>query len=490
MSGTKHPAPSDPSEQSDEIQMAPVASKPAANLETPVPNKSRRWVFILPVAIGLLLFFILNRNAKELEPIEAGEVAHVLRVIEATRMDVAPRAIGYGTSMPGQIWQAVAEVRGRVTEIHPDLASGAFIKKDTVLVKIDERDYELALAANRATIEQIKAQQSELSVQETNTRALLKIEECSLKLAEEALKRKRSLLEEGIVAPDEVDTEERTVLTQRQTVQSLKNTLALIPSQQQSLEANLKSSQAQLAQTQRDLERVIIKAPFDCRLGKVTLEEAQFIAAGQVLFEAYSVMVTEVEARFPPEQLRPILSGIDLAKISSPETSAMDRLRETINVSARVRISGFPDLEPWPARFDRVRESVDPQTRTIGIVVAVDEPYKKAIPGRRPPLTKDLFCEVELQATKKIITIVIPRSALRGRAIYMLSKEGRLQKREVTPGFDQGTFVTIKSGIEPGEIVVVSDPVPAIEGMLVDPIVDDVLMSQLRIEASGDGDLK
>jgi hypothetical protein len=71
-----------------------------------------------------------------------------------------------------------------------------------------------------------------------------------------------------------------------------------------------------------------------------------------------------------------------------------------------------------------------------------------------------------------------------------LTKESRLEKREVIPGFYQGTFVTIESGIEPGEMVVVSDPVPAIEGMLIDPVLDERLMSLLMLEAGGEGELK
>jgi RND family efflux transporter MFP subunit len=470
--------------------MATAASDPVNLSERKAKSLFRRWVFIVPVALSLAVAYFLNQNAGKPEPVDTQEIARVLRVIEAKKITVAPRAIGYGISMPGQIWQAVAEVRGKIVKIHPDLASGAIIKKDTVLLEIDKRDYELALAVNSSAIEQIKAQLSELSAQEDTTKASLRIEERSLQLAEDALKRKQGLLAQNAIAPDLVEAEERAVLAQRQSVQSLKNTLTLMPFQRQALEANLKSTEAQLAQTRRDLERVTIKAPFYCRLGTVTLEEDQFVAAGQVLFEAYSLKVIEIEARFPPERLRPILTRMKFNTEMPQEVSAMATMRDIFNVSAKVRISGFKELEPWPARFDRVRESVDQQTRTIGIVVAIDEPYKMVIPGRRPLLTKDLFCEVELKAADSTSAIVIPDSAIIGRTVYVLTKESRLEKREVITGFSQGSFVTIESGIRPGEMVVVSDPVPAIEGMLVDPVLDKRLMSRLMIEAGGEGDLK
>ena len=487
---TKGLKPPGPSEARDEAQMAPIESKPAVESQPPAPKISPRFAFLIPVAIGALVFFLLNQTAKKPEPVEVSEVVRVLRVIEARQMDVVPRVIGYGTAQPGQIWQAVAEVRGRILETHPDLASGAVIEKGTVLVTLDERDYELALAANLASIEQIKAQQAELAAQEINAKASLEIEERSLELAEESLKRRQNLAAQDAIARDVVAAEERTVLAQRQSVQSLRNTLVLIPSQQEGLKANLKSAEAQWEQTRRDLERVIIKAPFACRLGKVTLEKDQFVAAGQVLFEAYGVMVTEVEAPFPPERLGPFLSRIKPGTNRVEEASAMEILRDMIKVSAEVRVSGFPQLDPWPARFDRFRESVDPQTRTIGIVVAVDKAHEMVIPGRRPPLTKDMFCEVELKATEPIRTIVLPQSALSGQAVYVVTQENRLQKREISPGFRQGTFVTIESGLEPSERVLVAEPIPAIEGMLIEPVVDDELMERLKAEARGEGDLK
>jgi len=449
------------------------------------PKPTRRWTFLPVAAVGVLVFALMNRSGDGVGPTKVGEAARVLRVVEAKTTEVSPRAIGHGTSRPGQVWQAVAEVRGRIVEIHPDLASGAFIEKGAVLVRLDSLDYELAVASSRAAIEQLEAQKSELDAQEASTKASLEIEERSLQLAEDAFQRKRNLLERGAVSSDLVDAEERTLLAQRQNVQSLKNTLALIPAQRQSLEANINASRAQLARSERDLERVEVTAPFDCRLGPVALEPDQYLAAGQFLFEAFSTSSAEVEAQFTAQQLRPILSQFDFNGSTVRQSPAMDSLRTLIDVWASVRISGFADGEAWPARFDRIREAVDSQTRTIGIVVTVDDPYAKAIPGRRPPLTKGLFCEVELRTTKTIPAIVVPRSSLVGDFVYVLDEENRLEKRNVSRGFSQAGFVTIDSGIEPGDRVVVSEPVPAIEGMLVDPVIDTALMTCLQREALG-----
>src|SRR6056297_3797100 len=40
----------------------------------------------------------------------------------------------------------------------------------------------------------------------------------------------------------------------------------------------------------------------------------------------------------------------------------------------------------WEGRVTRMREQLDPRTRTIPLEVAVDTPCEKALPGKRPPL--------------------------------------------------------------------------------------------------------
>ena len=49
--------------------------------------------------------------------------------------------------------------------------------------------------------------------------------------------------------------------------------------------------------------------------------------------------------------------------------------------------------------------------------------------------------------------------------------------------FDQRNFVCLEQGVDEGETIVVSDLIPAIEGMLLDPVLDEKLGRELLIEA-------
>ena len=65
--------------------------------------------------------------------------------------------------------------------------------------------------------------------------------------------------------------------------------------------------------------------------------------------------------------------------------------------------------------------------------------------------------------------IVIPRSAIREGHVYIADSENRLRMRKVDVLVEQEAVAVIEKGLAAGEKLVVSDVVPAIEGMLLNP---------------------
>jgi RND family efflux transporter MFP subunit len=288
------------------------------------------------------------------------------------------------------------------------------------------------------------------------------------------------------VAAADVDAKEREVLTQRQSVQNLENSMNLVPAERKSLQAAIAVKQTSLKQAEIDLEKTTISAPFDCRLGELSIEVGQFLTAGETLFEALSTAVTEIDAQVAPHEARKLIDSATTPSL--PEVVNAEAIRERasqLGVTIRLR-SGDVSAE-WKGRFERLREELDTQTRMLGIVVAVDKPYEKVIPGRRPALLRGMFCEVELRGKVREGRIVIPRSSLHDGHVYVLNAEKRLHRRPVEIDFAQANFVCLRSGLNSGDTVVVSDPTPAIEGMLVDPVEDVELLQTLIREASGEG---
>ena len=445
---------------------------------------NRRTAIALPILAGIAILWFMKGKRTDPVALPLQEVARTLRVIEVPQVALVPRVVGYGVAQAADRWLAVAQVKGRIVQVHPELKAGSILRANEEVLQIDPTEYEIRIAQLQAEIAEIKSQQARLTAEEENLRASLKIEEDSLSLAERDLTRLQSLRAGNTVTASEVESKEREVLKQRQSVQNITNSLNTLPAESESLAATLAAKQATLKLAQLDLDYTKIKAPFDCRVGDLALEVGQFLSVGQSLFEAYGIDVTEVEAQFPINQARTLLNPADA--IQDANQLSMERMRRIFDVDVEVRLESGDFIVTWPARFDRVREQLDLQTRTVRIVVAVDKPYENIIPGQRPPLSPGMFCEVELRAKPRTGQVVIPRTAIQNNKVYLLNKENRLEIRNVELAFSQGGLACLKTGLTPGERLIVSDPTPAVEGMLVEPVEDAKALQALLAESTGE----
>ena len=444
---------------------------------------ARKILVLLLVALGGLAALILMKPREAPKRVPLEERVTPVRVVEAPSVAVAPRVLGYGNVKPGRVWEAVGQVGGAVVYRHPELRKGAILRKGTELLRIDPADYRLSVAQIEANIRSVEAQVRVLDVRARNTEGSLAIEERRLDLGRKQLERKRELLRRGAISRSEVEQEERSVLAGEQAVQNLRNAMKLLPAERSVQEAARDRLKAQLEMARRDLGRTSIVAPFTCRIAAVHVELSQFAARGQVLVEADGLDVAEVIAQAPLGKMLTLLPPE--AGVPAGPGAAMPRLRGVTDIEAVVRLrTGDVDVE-WPARFLRMSDTVDPRTRTVGVIVAVDDPYRQAEPGGRPPLVKNMYVEVELRGPPRPRAVVVPRAALDGNRVYVAGPDDRLVGREVEAQFAQTNFVALRSGVAPGERVVVSDLPFAVEGMRVRPVVDRDATESLVAEAAG-----
>ena len=181
----------------------------------------KKFLIIPAIAIGIAIFIFLVKNREGPKQNTPTEPIQSVRVIEVLAVDVIPRALAYGNVQPGTVWEAIAEVSGKIVEKHPKLKQGSILNHGEQLLRIDPTDYELAIAQSKANLQSIQAQRNELKIKEKNTRLSLKIEQKVLKVAQQELNRLRKLLKRKVISTDAVDKQERVVLAQNQQVQSL-----------------------------------------------------------------------------------------------------------------------------------------------------------------------------------------------------------------------------------------------------------------------------
>lgn len=446
----------------------------------------RKLLFIPPILIGIaVLYYVASgREAPERKPPE--ERARTVRVITVEPVKLVPRVTGFGSVYPGTVWSAIAQVAGEVEYVEPQLKKGAILPAGTEIVRISPADFALAISQAEANIRSAEARLAELKVTEANTADLLKIEKQGMDLREAELKRKQELFERGTVAQSALQLEQRETVAQRKKVQDLQNALRLLPTQRDVQTEQIAVNKAQLASAKLDLARTRIKLPFDARIAEVNVEDNQFVQTGGTLVTADSLDVAEVEAQIPLSQFRAMVHASALDGVTGGITvQSVAKIVERVGFEATVRLRGGGELVEWPARFARVSDTIDPKTRTIGAIVAVDGAYAKASPGQRPPLTKGMFVEIEIRTRAGDDAIVVPRSAMHDGRLYVVTADNRLDIRNVKTGLPQGDLIVVSEGLKSGEQVVVSDLIPAVAGMLLRPQSDEGVMAQLKADASG-----
>jgi multidrug efflux pump subunit AcrA (membrane-fusion protein) len=441
---------------------------------------SKKLLFFIPVTAGVLLIISMVTTKKGPVRPEISEQSRTVSVVIIKPMSIIPRITGYGYVQPTETWEALPEVSGKIIEIHPELKRGAFISKGSLLVRIDPQSYGFAESRGVASVITAEAQLKELAQQKSNTEKLLRIERQKLQLTRQELDRKKKLFAKGYISASELEQEERNLLAQQTGVDNLVNTLELIPSQEKALLAQKESDVSSLSERRLDIEKTVIRAPFDCRISEVNIELNQFAPAGSRILKAVNISRVEIPVQLSPSEFSNLLAPM-LGDRSPIETTNldMDAIRKLIGISATIRIPLFHKNAEWEGIFMRTSESIDLDTGAITVFVAVDQPYQKIIPSERPPLVPNLYTEVELQGSPRTQRYIIPFQAIHNGYIYVVSKESRLQRQKVDIEMVMNDLAIIHEGIEENVSVITTDLVPAIEGMLLTPVVNEELTAMI-----------
>jgi multidrug efflux pump subunit AcrA (membrane-fusion protein) len=446
-------------------------------------NPGRKWLFFVPVLIGAGAFVLLSKNREAPQQHPPSEQAVAARVISIPSVPLVPRITADGSVAPANVWQAQAQVSGTLNWVSPNLSTGKLLRANEPLIRIDDRDYQLALAQADAALAATQAQLDELTTREQNTRASLAIEEEALALGERELTRQRDLLNKGTLSRSAFDTQTRSVLQQRQSVQAQRNALSLFPAERRLREAELARLQAQREQAARDIARCEIRAPFDARVASAALVAGEYVQKGAALAELDDIAVAEIEVRLPLRQMQ-ALAHMD-RPLQLAEAGSLPA--QLFSASVRLPNSGSNgSASEWPARVDRLAGGLDARTRTVGVIVAVDKPYANAQPGARPPLVKGMFVEVELRGLPREPLPLVPRDALHAGKLYLLDGEDRLRAREVELALELDGYAAIASGAAAGDRLILSDLLPASDGRLIEPVDDPQALARLLAEAGAE----
>jgi multidrug efflux pump subunit AcrA (membrane-fusion protein) len=333
------------------------------------------------------------------------------------------------------------------------------------VLRIDSADYELALAQAEADLAALTAEAAQLGGEAANTARILELERERLALTEADLARTRTLMAQGTVPQARADEAERATLLARRTVAELENALALIPSREARITAQVARTQAALDRARRSLARTTLTAPFDLRVTEVAAERFQTVTPGQVVIRGDGIAAVEVVAHLPIDAFRRLIGELPA------DASLADMMRDMPATRISVTITPLSDpMQQWEARVSRVEGALDARARTVPVVVMVDDPYAGADPPQRLPLVPNMQVGLSFAGSPISGAIAIPEHALYAGMVRVAGADDLLELRSVTPLFAQDGLVVLTGDLSPGDRVVLDDVAPAMPGMALTPV--------------------
>ena len=409
----------------------------------------KRLLWIPPLFLGALALFIAP-SLKQVPPQNTkASSPKVVRIIQMAPRKIQPMAIGYGYIQPGEEWLAQSESSGSVIWKSEKLNNGSIIQKGEEVLKIDPAPLLLSKAQLTAEIDVTK-------LKDKTIQSSLEIAKQDFELQKAELERFERLSKTGNISTTTKDASKRAYLNSQQQLQTLRNNLLIN-------QAELKVLNSQLAIIELDIEKTILRAPFDVRITEVNIGVTAYINRGELLFKADGIKTAEVSAQFPIGKMRPLRTG-------SNNTPLTKELHE--NLQATVDLQTTDKTISWQAVVDRTGGFLDAQTQSQSIVVRIDNPYQQASPGNRPPLIRNTFVKVTLKAAVLNKQLLLPATAIHNNHVYIIDADNKLQIKPVQINFVQQQIAVIRSGLVAGDKVILSPLSPAIAGMILKPQLD------------------
>lgn len=346
------------------------------------------------VAIGLLVVVGLLAGLKTCQIstlMSAGK--------EMEKAGPPPEAVGSAVAKVVD-WETTIDAVGSITgvetvEVSNDapgiverirFESGDVVKRGRILVELDASTERAQLAAARSRRD----------------------------LAQLATKRARNLLAGGAIAREEVDRNE----------------------------TELETAAGELATLTAQIERKVVRAPFDGRVGIRAVNLGQYLAPGTMITSLAATEGVYVDFTVPQELLSSLRVGLPV----------------------RVELRGTQ--EPIAARLAAIDPTIDAATRSVRLRADVPDGEARLRPG--------MFVSVAVVLPERVRVVIVPITAVvhasYGDSVFVIepkpagspgmttTPDGKpvkvVRQQLVRLGVARGDFVVIAEGLEAGDVVV------------------------------------
>ena len=307
-----------------------------------------------------------------------------------------------------------AQVRAQIsgTVIERSFEEGQAVEEGQVLLRIDPRPFEAALASARATLQRAEANR---------------------KLAQQNLARGEELVEKNFISAAEMDR--------------------LRGARDQAVAA-LEEARAALQQAEINLDFTEVKAPFAGTAGRSN------VSLGDLVGPASGPLLSLVK-------LDPMLVDFDVNEQALVQNLARNQQRAAqglapIAYTPRLKL-GDGSIYPLEGVIDYADNRINPTTGTVTVTARFPNPDGLLYPGQ--------FVRVRVERGEAEPRLLIPQPSvledMQGRYVFVVRADDTVARRNVTLGQREGVDWVVLDGLEAGDRVIVNGIQKVRSGMTV-----------------------
>lgn len=349
---------------------------------------------ILSLSIIFTSLFIFSAcEKKEEKKVEAQEIKKVEVQVNTMKKETYPIWVDFsGKTEAFKNVEVTSRVNGELKEIF--FKAGEDVKKDQLLFKIDDSQYNAILEQKTAGLEKDQA---------------------SLNLAISNVNRYKPLVKDGLAPREKLDELEAT---------------------QKQLQAVVNASKASIKQATLDVEYTQIKATIDGKVGQNLLDVGNLVNASSTILTKI-VDSKKLYVNFNP---------------STNEVSLINKYKSQENPTVKIKLENNDSIE-LKGNIDFIDNSTNQTTGTVLMRAIIDNKDNIIFPGS--------FVEIKLFITDNIPLLAVQPNILGqnqlGSFVYVVNAENKIQSKQVEIQYSNKDLAIIKSGLEEGDRVVVSD---------------------------------
>mgnify|MGYP001308551378 FL=1 len=361
---------------------------------------------LIIISVSIIIFILMIRLRPEAKFEEPKIIPQLVETMVAYPSEVGAKISSQGTIRPEHEIFVTSELSGKVTWVSKNFLDGAGFKIGDTLMKIEKRDYELALISTESSLFQ--------------ARLALEREEAEANLASIEWKR--------------VGKGDASSLTLREP-------------QLAQARAVLAAAEAAYEQSKRNLERTSIIAPFDGRVRKKMVDLGTNLIPGSRLADIYATASFEVRLPIADKDIPFIgipLDGTSIDPANRPEV--------------RLSTSYGGDELNTKGSIVRSQSEIDPKTRMISVIATIP------ISNDNSGFKVGMFVNAEINGLSFPGVTVVPRSAVKDNMIWVVIDE-KLRKKSVEVIRFEKDFAFISDGLNKNDRILITRLSSYVDGM-------------------------